>query len=141
MVWPIILWHVRGGAAASQRGFNVVRASSLLLAWSGFGIRGLALVRIELLLDHSLRPRLLTGRLMLRLELLIAEFADSNDRNVLDSLYDTQIALGHEYSLPQFVCPKRKGVLVRVGRTLLSAAFDLGFAFQNHPFCLTPQSG
>jgi len=64
-------------------------------------------VRIELLLDHSLRPGLLSSRLMLRLELDLAEFADSDHGNVLDAFYDPQIALGHEYSLPQFPGPKR----------------------------------
>jgi hypothetical protein len=59
-------------------------------------------VRIELLLDHSLRPRLLAGGLMLRLKLHPAELTDSDDRNILDSLHDPQIALGHEHSLPQF---------------------------------------
>jgi hypothetical protein len=60
-------------------------------------------VRIELLLNHSLRPCLLTRRLVLRLKLDFAGLTDSDDRNVLDALDDPQIALGHEYSLPQFV--------------------------------------
>ena len=67
-------------------------------------IRGRALMRVELLLDHSLRPGLLSSRLMLSLKLDFAEFADSDHRNVLDAFYDPQIALGHEYSLPQFAC-------------------------------------
>jgi hypothetical protein len=62
----------------------------------------LALVRIELLLDDSLRPCLLACRLMLGLELHLAALADSDHRNILDSFYDPKIALGHEYSLPQF---------------------------------------
>jgi hypothetical protein len=57
-------------------------------------------VRVELLLDHGLRPRLLTGGLMLRLELLLAGLADSNDWDILDALDDPKSALGHEYSLP-----------------------------------------
>ena len=61
----------------------------------------LALMRIELLLDHSLRPGLLPRRLMLSVELHLAALTDSDHRNVLDSLYDPQIALGHAYSLPQ----------------------------------------
>jgi hypothetical protein len=67
------------------------------------GIRGLALVRVELLLDYSLRPCLLADGLMLGMELHIAGFTDSDDRDVLDSLDDTKIALGHDYSFPQFV--------------------------------------
>jgi hypothetical protein len=58
-------------------------------------------VCIELLLDHRLRPRLLASRLMLRLELEATGLTHSNDRNVLDSLYDPKIALRHENSLPQ----------------------------------------
>ena len=60
-----------------------------------FSSRRHALVRIELLLDHSLRPRLLSHRLMLGLKLDFAEFTDSNHRNVLDSLDDAKLALGH----------------------------------------------
>ena len=59
-------------------------------------------MRIELLLDHSLRPRLLARRLMLRLKLHLATLADSDHRNILDSLHDAKIALGHRHSLPQF---------------------------------------
>ena len=59
-----------------------------------------ALVRIELLLDHSLRPGLLAGWLVLGLELLAAGFTDSNDRNVLHSLYDSKIGLGHGTQSP-----------------------------------------
>lgn len=69
----------------------------------------LALVPIELLLDHSLRPGLLARRLMLGLELHFAGLTDSDHWNVLDSLYDPKIALRHATSLPQF----------RVGRTLV----------------------
>jgi hypothetical protein len=53
-------------------------------------------VRIELLLDDSLRPCLLTRRLVLGLELHFANFTDSDHRNVLDSLYDPKTALGHD---------------------------------------------
>ena len=73
-----------------------------MLAIAGDGLGGRALVRIELLLNHRLRPRLLTRRLMLRLKLNFAGLTDSNDRNVLDAFDDPQIALGHEYSLTQF---------------------------------------
>lgn len=66
------------------------------------GIGRPALVRIELPLDHGLRPSLLASRLMPRVELDLARLTDSDDRNILDSLYDPKIALGHEYSLPQF---------------------------------------
>jgi hypothetical protein len=76
---------------------------SVLLGFSaGTRVRRFALVRIELLLDHSLRPRLLAGGLMSRLELLVTRFADPDNRNILDSLDDPKIALGHEYSFPQF---------------------------------------
>ncbi len=76
-------------------------------------------MRIELLLDHRLRPRLLARRLMLRLKLGLAGLADSDDRNILDSLNDPKIALRHADSLT-----------VRVGRTLLSAAFDFEVGFE-----------
>jgi hypothetical protein len=59
-------------------------------------------VRIELLLDHSLRPGLLAGRLVLGLKLHFAGFTGSDDRNVLHPLDDSKYALGHAYSLPQF---------------------------------------
>jgi hypothetical protein len=59
-------------------------------------------VRIELLLNDSLRPRLLARRLMLRLKLNLAGLADSDDRNILYSPDDSKVALGHSYSLPQF---------------------------------------
>ena len=62
-----------------------------------------AFVRIELLLNYSLRPRLLASWLMFGLKLEPAAFADSDDGNVLDSLDDPKIALGHEDSFPQFV--------------------------------------
>ena len=65
-------------------------------------------MRIELLLDHSLRPRLLSDGLMFSLKLDSAAFTDSNHRNVLDSLDDAKIALGHEYSLPHD-CPRLAG--------------------------------
>src|SRR5450755_287363 len=61
-----------------------------------------ALVRIELLLDHRLRPGLLACGLMLRLELYFAALADSDHGNILDSLDDAKIALGHDHSLPHF---------------------------------------
>ncbi len=57
-------------------------------------------MQVELLLDHSLGPRLLARRLMLCLELHLAAFADSNHRNVLDAFHDAKIALSHAYSLP-----------------------------------------
>jgi hypothetical protein len=72
-------------------------------------------VRIKLLLDYRLCSRLLPRRLMLCLELHLAALADSDHRNILDAFYDAKIALGHDYSLPQFGW---------CGRTLLSAAFD-----------------
>ena len=65
-------------------------------------IGGLALVRIELLLDHSLRPGLLPRRLMLSLELHLAALTDSDRRNILNAFHDAKIALRHAYSLPQF---------------------------------------
>ena len=68
--------------------------SALIRLCSVKGIHRLALVRIKLLLDHSLRPRLLASRLMLRLELDFAELTDSDDRNILDSLYDPKLRLG-----------------------------------------------
>ena len=92
---------IRTGVTAWAGIVVSVVAAALVLAWPGIGIRGLAFVRIKLLLDHSLRPRLLSSRLMLRLKLDFTEVTDSDHRNVLDSLYDPQIALGHAYSLPQ----------------------------------------
>jgi hypothetical protein len=65
-----------------------------------FASGSLAFVSIELLLNHRLRPRLLTRRLVLSLKLDFAGLTDSDDRNVLDALDDPQIALGHDYSLP-----------------------------------------
>lgn len=59
-------------------------------------------MRVELLLDHRLRTRLLAGGLMLRQELHVAGLTDSDDRDIFDALYDPKAALGHEYSLPQF---------------------------------------
>jgi hypothetical protein len=59
------------------------------------GIRRLALVRIELLLDHCLRPRLLAEWLMLRLELLLAGLTDSYHWDILDALDDPKTALRH----------------------------------------------
>jgi hypothetical protein len=53
-------------------------------------------VRIELLLDHRLCPRLLARRLMFRLKLHATGFANSYDRDVLDPLDDPKIALGHD---------------------------------------------
>jgi len=53
-------------------------------------------VRIELLLNHSLRPRLLADGLMLRLELYPTSLTNSDDRNVLDPLDDPKSALGHD---------------------------------------------
>ncbi|MGA8312366.1 MAG: hypothetical protein WB755_20215, partial [Terriglobales bacterium] len=80
-------------------------------------LRWRALVRIELLLDYRLCPRLLSSRLMLRLELDFAELTDSDHRNVLDPLYDAKIALGHEYSLPQFAGVKRYRFVARAFRS------------------------
>jgi hypothetical protein len=57
-------------------------------------------VRIELLLDHSLRASLLASRLMLGLKLHFASLTDSDDRNVLHSFYDSKIALGHGTQSP-----------------------------------------
>jgi hypothetical protein len=62
----------------------------------------LALVGVELLLNDCLRPGLLARRLMLGLELHLAALADPDRGNILDSLYDTKITLGHAHSLPQF---------------------------------------
>jgi hypothetical protein len=59
-------------------------------------------MRIELLLDHCLRPCLLARRLMLGLELDFAALADSNNRNVLDAFHDAKIALRHGDSFQQF---------------------------------------
>ncbi len=79
-----------------------IQISGVLTCAGLAALLGLALVRIELLLDHSLCPRLLASWLMLRLELDLARLTDSDDRNILDSLYDPKIALGHGYSFPQF---------------------------------------
>jgi hypothetical protein len=64
-------------------------------------------VRIELLLDDRLRPCLLARRLMLCLELHFAALTDTDHRNILDSLHDAKIALGHGYSLPHFARTNR----------------------------------
>src|SRR5712664_1217425 len=103
------------------------------------GICRFALVRVELLLNHSLRPRLLADGLMLRLELYLAGLTDSDDRNVLDPLDDPKIALGHEYSLPQFACAKRD-CLVRVGRAPLSAALEIDPGVR-YPFSVAVSGG
>lgn len=66
--------------------------------------RHLALVRIEVLLDHSLRPSLLTGGLVLGLELRLASLTDSDHRNVLDSPYDPKISLRHRHQSPTDSC-------------------------------------
>jgi hypothetical protein len=79
--------------------------------------RRLALVRIELLLNHRLRPCLLPRRLMLGLKLHLAALADSDDRNILDSFHDAEIALGHEHSLPQF-CPAAAYFVSRLANPL-----------------------
>jgi hypothetical protein len=76
--------------------------SAVICLFRVAGICRLALVRVELLLDHRLRPRLLARRLMLGVELHIAGLTDSNDRDVLDSLDDPKTPLGHEHSFPQF---------------------------------------
>jgi hypothetical protein len=70
--------------------------SAVLRLYRGTGIHRLALVRIKLLLDHCLRPRLLANWLMLGLELDFAGFTDSDDRNILDALDDPKAALGHD---------------------------------------------
>jgi hypothetical protein len=78
------------GIWPEQRHDNIARAVfSGILTYAGWSrpFRR-ALVRIELLLDHRLRPCLLTRRLMLGLKLHPAVLADSNNRNILDSLYD-----------------------------------------------------
>lgn len=82
----------------------------------------LALVRIELLLNDSLRPRLLAGWLMLGVELYLTEFTDPDDRNIFDSLYYPKIALGHEHSFPQFGPEGRIS-----GCCVLSARRETGF--------------
>jgi hypothetical protein len=53
-------------------------------------------VRVALLLDHSLRPRLLAGGLMLRMELLLTGLADSYDWDTVDALDDPKTADGPE---------------------------------------------
>jgi hypothetical protein len=88
-------------------------------------------VRIELLLDHSLRPGLLAHRLMPRLELNFAELTDSDDRNILDAFYDPQIALGHEYSLPQIARVWGGRPFDFAQGRLSPAAFDMDFEVQN----------
>lgn len=65
-----------------------------------FSCRRLALVRVELLLDDSLRPGLLARGLMLGLELSVAGLADSDDWNILDPLDDPKIALSHGTQSP-----------------------------------------
>jgi hypothetical protein len=99
--------------------FDHTRFETWSRAFGGVGWR--ALVRVKLLLDHSLRPSLLSDGLMLRLELDLAEFTDSDYRNVLDSLYDPQIALGHAYSLPQIPRVRRYWF---VARAFCSAGFS-----------------
>jgi hypothetical protein len=69
--------------------------SALTRLYSMTGIRRLALVDIELLLDHCLRPRLLAGRLMLRLELLLTGLTDSYDWDILNAPDDPKTALRH----------------------------------------------
>jgi hypothetical protein len=59
-------------------------------------------VRIELLLNDGLRPRLLAGWLMLGVKLYLAEFTDADDGNIFDSFYYPKIALGHGHSFPYF---------------------------------------
>jgi hypothetical protein len=44
---------------------------------------------------------------MFRMELGLAGLADSDHGNILDSLDDPQIALGHDHSLPAHVCVGR----------------------------------
>jgi hypothetical protein len=82
-------------------------------------------VRIELLLNHRLRPCLLPRRLVFGLKLHLATLTDSNHRNVFDPFDNAKIALGHE---PVF------HNLVGVGRTPLSAAFDFDLvSYNDHP--------
>ncbi len=76
----------------------------MLFSWIVLaGLGRLALVSIELLLYDRLRSRLLSRGLMFRHELDLAGFTDSDDRNVLHSLDDPKVALGHEDSVPQFM--------------------------------------
>src|SRR6202023_1542459 len=100
--------HVRWGRSSKStraRGHRLWDRISGVLAHTGCAPSfRLALVHIELLLNHRLRSCLLPRRLMFCLKLHPAALADSDHRNVLDSLHDAKIALGHEYSLPQF-CP------------------------------------
>jgi hypothetical protein len=60
------------------------------------GIRALALMRVELLLDGRL-PELMgvCGKLGM------AVFTNSQDRNISDPLCDPEVALWHAYSFPQ----------------------------------------
>jgi len=74
------------------------------------GALRLAPVRIELLLDDRLRPCLLARRLMFCLELHFAALTDTDHRNILDSLHDAKIALGHGYSLPYLAHSMRVSV-------------------------------
>ena len=55
---------------------------------------------IELLLDHCLRPRLLAGRLMLCLKLLLTGLTDSYDWDILDAPDDPKTALRHNLESP-----------------------------------------
>jgi hypothetical protein len=75
---------------------------------------GLALMSIELLLYDRLRSRLLSRRLMFCHELDLAGFTDSDDRNILHSLDDPKVALGHEHSVPQFLVTSARHALARV---------------------------
>jgi hypothetical protein len=70
----------------------------------------LALVRIKLLLDHRLCPRLLANGLMLGLELDFAGFTDSYDWDILDTFYDPKIALGHDTVSHSLRCSRSPGL-------------------------------
>jgi len=61
-------------------------------------VLALAFVRVELLLDSSLRFRLSAQRMMCG-ELHIAEFADPEHWNVLDAPNDPEVSLWHQDSL------------------------------------------
>ena len=102
-----------------------------MLAFVEICIRRLALVRVELLLDYRLRPRLLTGGLMFRMELLLTGFTDSDDRNVLDPLYDTKVALGHEIVSHSFC-----GAHTPVRRLGFGFAPDFGLCTSEHHLAL-----
>ena len=69
---------------------------------SFFG-RRLALVRVELLLDHSLRPGLLAGRLVLGLELHLQASQIPMTGTFFTRLMIRRLRLAMEHSLPHVV--------------------------------------